>query len=220
MFLQRHASIPYIANTVSQHRLALSRVNRASVFLCLVFALSALLSGGGCSAVREISDAAQQVEQQAQGAREDLTAATETGEVGPQAQTHLDNADDKLVAIQGKARKVIRVLPGVTDATPWWEPVVKWGLIVGGILGALALCIYLNVGAIARPAFGLFGGLLSKLIPASTSARADIDAQAVVDGKATPIMREGIAASRASNPQYDIAFKAAKAKRQAKAVKR
>ncbi len=160
----------------------------------------------GCSAVREISDAAQEVEQQAQGVREDLAAATETGEVGPAAQEHLDAADEKAAVIQGKARKVIRVLPGVKDDEPYWVPVVKWGLIAGGLLGALGLCVYLNVGAVARPVFGLIGAL----VPNGTRAAAKFDAEAVVEGVVSPEHDKAITTRRVTDPAYDAAFVKAK----------
>jgi hypothetical protein len=177
------------------------------------FVLLIALPLAGCSAVREISDAAQRVQAGAQGIREDLQAAQETGEVGPQAQTHLNAAGIKAGEISRAAGAVIRAVPGVHDNTPLWYPILKWGLIVAGVLGGLALCVYLNVGAVARPVFSLIGGL----IPSGTKAAAKFDAEAVVAGALTPEYDKSITARRVSSPAFDAAFIKAKADLQAKA---
>jgi hypothetical protein len=169
----------------------------------LVVGVVALVVGlGGCSAVREISDAAQRVQEGAQGIREDLRAASETGEVGPGAQAHLVKADGKAAEISRAAGAVIRAVPGVRDETPLWYPVLKWGLIVAGLLGGLALCVYLNVGAVARPVFSLIGGL----IPSGTRAAAKFDAEAVVEGALSGAHDKSITARRVSDPAYEAAF--------------
>jgi hypothetical protein len=186
---------------------------RVWVVVVLVAVLGGI-SGAGCSAVREISDAAQEVEQQAQGVREDLAAAAETGEVGPAAQEYLEAADEKVVAIQGKARKVIRAVPSVRDETPYWAPLLKWGLGAAGVLGLFAMCVYLNVGAVARPVFGMLGAL----VPSGTKAAAKFDAEAVVEGVVTAEHDRAITARRVSDAAYDAVF--VKEKKRAEGVKK
>lgn len=161
---------------------------------------------GGCSAVREISDAAQEVQGRAAGIREDLKAASGTGEVGPAAQVHLDAADAKAVEIHDAAGAVIRAVPGVRDVTPLWYPVVKWGLVVLGVLGAFGACVYLNVGALARPVFSLIGGL----IPTGTRAAAKFDAEAAAAGELSAAHDKSITARRVTDAAYEAAFLKAK----------
>ncbi len=98
--------------------------------------------------------------------------------------------------------------------TPYWAPLVKWGLGAAGVLGFLGLCVYLNVGAVARPVFGLIGAL----VPNGTKAAAKFDAEAVVDGVVSAEHDRAITARRVSDAAYDAVF--VKEKRKAEGVRK
>lgn len=160
----------------------------------------------GCSAVREISEAAFDVKDQAQGVRIDIAAAKDTGEVGPRAGEFLDAADAKAVAIQEQASKIVLATTRVEDKTSPWVGVLWWLAVAASILGALGLCVYLGIPAIAKPVLAIAGGWLTWLIPTPTATTAKLDAEAAAAGKLTPEHDKTITVRRASDPAYNSVF--------------
>jgi hypothetical protein len=171
---------------------------------------------GGCSAVRQISDAALAVQEQAMAASDDIDAAIESGDVGPKALPHLNSANDRLATIHETAGKVVNAIPYIEDSVPFWQTLIKWGLIAAAVLGVLALAIYSGVGAVARPAFAIFGGWVAWLIPKATSAAAKFDAEAVVEGGVSLSHDRSITASRVGDAAYEFVFEKEKANAEAK----
>lgn len=173
----------------------------------------------GCSAAQQISDTAQRVQSSAQRGDMALTEAVGTGEVGPAAMPHVEAAQGEFRAIKADAAGIVKLIPKIEDKTPEWMHLVKWGLIVAGIVAALAAAIYFNIGAVARPFFALFGRGLAWLIPATTATAAKLDAEAVAANAATEEQHRVITLRRATDPAYDTAFKAARSNAKPKAPK-
>lgn len=174
---------------------------------------AAIIAGfilNGCSGTQVLSNELNQTKTNARDIVDELAAAKATGEVGPAAQPHLDTATSKAVAIGKSADRGLAVIPKITDATPLWYPLVKWGLILGGVLATLGLGIYLNIGALARPAFAMLGGWISWLVPREKVTEAKLDAEAFASGRVSPEQDKNVTLRRASDPAYNLAFEQAK----------
>lgn len=165
----------------------------------------------GCSATQEISDRAQAVHGKANTVVVELDAAKATGEVGPAAMPHVDAAQQAGREIGVEARSILSRVPDLTDKQSPIVGIIRWTLIVAACVVALIAAIYFNIGAVARPAFALFGRALSWLIPAQTATAAKLDAEAVASGTATEEQHRVITVRRTTEPGYDAAFRAARA---------
>lgn len=118
----------------------------ALVWPVKVLILGALLSLSGCSATEAIRDAATKVGQQSavvadnvSGAKEDIGKALGTGDVGPKAKPHLENAIPKLdkaaaanTEIHKAANTINDNVEHVKDTNPlWWIP---WVLVMAPVI--------------------------------------------------------------------------------------
>jgi len=179
--------------------------------------LLAILPCSGCqSSKAEIDRRAQHIATLADDTLDELDAAIATGDVGEQAQPHIDAAKSNQHQIKDEADKARTALHGVEDTTPWWGRTLG-NLAIAGVLIALVVLLWqTGIGFVIKRlcyAIGL-------LIPRSTKASAALDAEAITRRRACPEQREAIAARRASDPAYDAEFKRQQKRKQRDEVSR
>jgi hypothetical protein len=172
-------------------------VRNTAPLVLLAFVLS------GCASAKLTIDRSQQaIEEHAAETINDIDAAIDTGEVGERAVPHLERAKDRQHAIQREVAVTRRALHGVDDRTPWWARLVS-NAVLAALLIAIAIVLWQSgVGFLMRRtgyAIGLF-------IPRATRASAALDAEAIVQRRASQPQREAIAARRAADPAYECEF--------------
>jgi hypothetical protein len=101
----------------------------------------------------------------------------------------------------GKATQAIHTaLPGVTDRTPWWADLLRWLAIAAAGAAAVWLLTASGVLGAVRAALGW--------IPAPKRRAASLLAAAVDDTR-PETTREAVAAMRAQDPEFDVAWRKA-----------
>lgn len=113
------------------------------------------------------------------------------------------------------AATVLTNVTGVADITPWWATLLKqYGTLA--LIGVIvAAGFYFGIWPIlARFIAVTFGW--TKVLPKATVTAAKFDSEALEMPTADPVQREGVAARRAVDPDYDAAIKAMKKKGDAK----
>jgi len=160
----------------------------------------------------------------AEGTEADLHAAKDSGDVGPRALPHVESAlshqtailkytvdlDKGLLSIQQEAAgigsdqaKIVTALPQVQDVTPQWLQALKSAIWIVGPIALIILLWQTGLGSFIKQvvwSFGLF-------LPRATDISAKFDAETIETGAPTPTPREAVAARRAADPAYDIAYR-------------
>lgn len=176
--------------------------SRFVILISLLLVITAPVITGCKSAKAEIDRRAQRIGELAGETIHELDAALDTGDVGPAAVPHVDQAKANQHVIRDEADKARTALHGVEDTTPWWGRLLS-NLATAGVLVALAILLWqTGLGYLIKRvcyAIGLF-------IPRGTKATAALDAEAVVRRSACSEQRESIAAKRATDPAYDAEF--------------
>lgn len=172
-------------------------VRKVAPLLLLAFVLT------GCASAKLTIDRSQRaIEEHAVETINDIDSAIETGEVGERAAPHLERAKDRQHAIQREVAVTRRALHGVDDRTPWWARLAS-NAVLAVLFIAIAIVLWQSgVGFLMRRtsyAIGLF-------IPRGTRASAALDAEAIVQRRASQPQREAIAARRAADPAYECEF--------------
>ncbi|HRQ75592.1 MAG TPA: hypothetical protein PK098_06695 [Phycisphaerales bacterium] len=172
-------------------------VRKVAPLLLLAFVLA------GCASAKLTIDRSQKaIEEHAAETVTEIDAAIETGEVGERAVPHLERAKDNQYAIQREVTVTRRALHGVDDRTPWWARLAS-NAVLAALFIAIAIVLWQSgVGFLMRRiayAIGLF-------IPRGTRASAALDAEAIVQRRASQPQREAIAARRAADPAYECEF--------------
>lgn len=172
------------------------------ILISLLFMVTAPAMSGCKSAKAEIDRRAQRIGELAGKTIGELDAALDTGEVGPAAVPHVEQAKTNQHVIRDEADKARTALHGVEDTTPWWGRLFG-NLAIAGVLIAMVILLWqTGIGFLIKRvcyAIGLF-------IPRGTKATAALDADAVVRRRACSEQREAIAAKRATDPAYDAEF--------------
>lgn len=152
-----------------------------------------------------------------------IQLAIDTGDVGPLALPFLELATEDLLIMQEAAAeiavstqdiskaagRVLNEVPNLEDKVPMWQRLLnKYGtvLMLGGIIFLL-----LYFAPITRKVIAWIAKLIPGVVPTDTRASAALAAEAVVENKAAPVIREQIAIDR-TDPVYNEAFKQEKAK--------
>lgn len=187
--------------------------------LCLIYAaiasslsrrfvplLALCLALTGCSAKAAIGKAAHEVSTRAASATGHIDAAIGTGEVGPKALPHLDDAKDDIAVIGEQAAVVTDALPGVKDVNNWWW--LSWAIVLAPVT-FLVWRFWPVVQIGIAWVVALFGGT-----PKATKARAEADAAweadpTPVDATDVPTIK-AMAVSEATDPAYRVAKARAK----------
>lgn len=168
--------------------------------LCIVLAFFV----GGCSAKQAISNAAAEVQTKAASATAHIDAATATGDVGPKAQPHLDDAKADIGEIHEAATEIVDALPGVKDVeSPFWRFIKSLGFIIT-LIGAVILSVL--YAPVIRPVLLLIGSWLN-LIPKAVKVDAQADAELIAANesgkvKATVKQVAAIERKKAVDPRY------------------
>jgi hypothetical protein len=106
--------------------------------------------------------------------------------------------------IIGASQTIVSALPGVKDVVPWWATMLTYGAVALAIVGIVALLWMTGVGQFLRTLLASVGGF----IPRRQRQDADLAAK-VMDESSAEGIREYIAARRAADPMFDIAFRKA-----------
>jgi hypothetical protein len=166
-----------------------------SVYLCHA------ICAASCSQSQRIADATQDVRRNAESSRGRFVwigdHATDVSGVQAQAQEGVREQTDIIAATEG----IVRALPGIKDATPYWATLLSRALIALSIIGLLALLWMTGAGAFVRQVLASVAGL----IPRRQRREADLAVKVMDDGSSEG-MREYIAARRASDPVFDAAY--------------
>jgi hypothetical protein len=152
----------------------------------LIRVLAASLLLVGCSATERISDSANEIRSEARA----LSLHGETTQ-DKEVVTRADRIYDLAADIHAE-------LPGVEDRTPAWMETLVW---VAGAVVAVAICVVLwqtGIGQAIRVAIGW--------IPRKKERDADL-AYRMLDEKSPEDAREYVAARRASDPEFDAAWR-------------
>lgn len=192
-------------------RVRLSRILLVCGLVLLVVMLWSMLGCG--SAVKRVHESANTVSRLAEETKTQLADATATGEVGPAAQPHLDQASANQDGILAEASKIHTSASQTVDKVSPWVGVIRWGLIALAILGGCFLLWYTGVGFIVKRALLAFG----MLIPARVRQAVDLDAEALEEQPNSPAVRAAVAGKRGASPEYDAAWRKRK-KRKVKAA--
>ena len=131
---------------------------------------------------------------------EAATAAQKYGAIAPEAAKGA--AEQR--AIIGATETIVSSLPGVKDVVPWWATMLTYGAVALAIVGIVVLLWMTGVGQFVRTLLASVTGL----IPRRQRQDADLAAK-VMDGASAEGIREYIAARRAADPMFDIAFRKA-----------
>jgi hypothetical protein len=107
-------------------------------------------------------------------------------------------------AIIGATETIVSNLPGVRDVTPWWAQMLTYGAVALAIVGIVALLWMTGLGQFLRTLLASVGGF----IPRRQRQDADLAAK-VMDSASAEGIREYIAARRAADPMFDIAYRKA-----------
>lgn len=193
-------------------RTRLSRILLACGVVLLIVMLWTMV--GCASAVKQVHDSANKVTELAADTKTQLADATATGEVGPAAQPHLDQAAANQDGILAQASKIHTSASQTVDKVSPWVAIIRWGLIALAILGACFALWYTGVGFIVKRALLAFG----MLIPAKVRQAVDLDAEALEEHPDSPAVRAAVAGKRAASAEYDAAWKKRKKVRVKRAV--
>jgi hypothetical protein len=107
-------------------------------------------------------------------------------------------------AIIGATETIVSNLPGVRDVTPWWAQMLTYGAVALAIVGIVALLWMTGIGSFVRQLLASVAGF----IPRRQRQDADLAAK-VMDSASAEGIREYIAARRAADPMFDIAYRKA-----------
>tara|TARA_Y100001973_G_scaffold106509_1_gene184881 strand:+ start:1086 stop:1604 length:519 start_codon:yes stop_codon:yes gene_type:complete len=96
------------------------------------------------------------------------------------------------------------VLPHVQDKTPYWANLLQYMAIAVIVVAVFLILWYTGIGSLMKRLIGF--------VPKPKRREADL-AASVLDDASPTTMREWIATRRATDPEFDYAFKEAKRKR-------
>jgi hypothetical protein len=176
--------------------------------LFLAAMLWVFVSLTGCSATKQIGNAAREVQARAASASGHLESAVATGDVGKKAMPHVEAAKQDVDSIGASATEIAEVVASgaIKDSNPlWWIPFA----IIGGVL------LYFH--APIRAGLSWLGARIN-IMSKSTKAQAAADAAweadtTPVDNTDVPLVK-AMAIREATDPAYRVAK--AKASKEAK----
>lgn len=118
--------------------------------LIAFFAGFCLFALAGCSATKQIATAASKVTADANdirtevvGAKHELAASTQPAVVAA-VTTHLNKIDTDATDIQKNGAAIAIADSQVQDVVPYWEQILKWGLVALVVVGVIFVIWRLN----------------------------------------------------------------------------
>jgi len=168
--------------------------------------LAATLFAAGCSPAARIADASGVIRSNAESSL-DRFGRVETSALAANDRQIVTEAREGAAeqrAIIGASQTIVSALPGVKDVVPWWATMLTYGALALAIVGIVAMLWMTGVGQFLRTLLASVGGF----IPRRQRQDADLAAK-VMDETSAEGIREYIAARRAADPMFDIAFRKA-----------
>ena len=176
----------------------------------LNFILFALLIIGlvACSPSKILAEAASSIQQNSQSSLERFTlieqeASAATPNILLIVEEAVGGQKDQNEILE-LTRQIHITLPAVEDQTPYWANLLQYIAIALIFIAVAWILWYTGIGSIIKRLFGF--------IPRPKRREADLAVDVLEDGNTTGI-REWVAARRASDQEFDRAFKEAKRKR-------
>jgi hypothetical protein len=167
-------------------------------------ALALAICAIGCSDTQRIADASGVIRTNAESSKARF-GRVETSALAAndrQIVTEARAGAKEQAAIIGATEAIVRALPGVKDATPWWATMLTYGLIALSVVGVVALLWMTGLGTFIKRLLAAAG----MFIPAGERREANIAAKALNDDSDVTL-REWIAVRRAQDPMFDAAYR-------------
>lgn len=179
-----------------------------SVIRCLY--LAATLFAVGCSPAARIADASGVIRSNAESSLDRFARVETYGVTAGDRRivTEAQGGAGEQRAIIGATEAIVQALPGVKDVVPWWATMLTYGAVALAIVGIVALLWMTGIGQFLRT---LLAGVTG-LVPRRQMRDADLAAK-VMDEASAEGIREYIAARRAADPMFDIAYRKAQDER-------
>jgi len=188
----------------NEYKVLLHRLQIANtiVLIILIFVIV------GCSATEKLAKTTSEIQTNAQ------SSLTRFNTIQNETQTEAPNLlliSEESVGGQREQQSIIdltqvihKTLPAVEDQTPYWANLLQYGAIAAIVLGVAWILWYTGIGSILKRLVGF--------IPQPKKREASLVAS-VLDTSSETGLREYVAAKRASDPEFDRAFKKAKQER-------
>ena len=167
------------------------------------------LSLSSCSGVERINNRAIDIKDNAQKSHARFETINEEVQV-------TGFVDKKLISSEAQAGAeeqeriidyvdvILKTIPSVEDAVPWWANLLQWGFIALAIIGSFVLLWYLGLGYPIKALMRSF----ASFIPSKKREAAKLLVQSQDDDSPTT-MREAIAVMRATDKEFNAAYKRA-----------
>jgi hypothetical protein len=183
-------------------------VRSLPVIRCLY--LAATLFAVGCSPAARIADASGVIRANAESSLDRFARVETYGAAAGDRRivTEAQGGAGEQRAIIGATEAIVQALPGVKDVVPWWATMLTYGAVALAIVGIVALLWMTGIGQFLRT---LLAGVTG-LVPRRQMRDADLAAK-VMDEASAEGIREYIAARRAADPVFDIAYRKAQDER-------
>ena len=111
------------------------------------------------------------------------------------------------LSIIDSVNNIISEIPKIDDTIPWWATLLQYGFIAAAVLGVLALLWYLGLGYPIKALMRSF----SMFIPSGKKSAARLLVKAN-EAESETTVREMIAVLRATDPDFNAAYKKEKHK--------
>lgn len=161
-----------------------------------------------CSPTKRLAQATSDIQQNAQSSLDRFTLIEEQTKTTqpdfPLIRSKAVGGQKEQSAILDLTQEIHETLPAVEDQTPYWANLLQYGAIALILIAVAWILWYTGIGSVIKRLIGF--------IPRPKRREADLAADVLDDGDTTSF-REWIAARRASDQEFDRAFKEAKRQR-------
>ena len=175
----------------------------------LVLTSLSLLLLGSCSGVERINNGAIQIKDNAQQSHQRFETINEEVQVTGLVNKELISSEAQAGAKEQETiidyvNVILKTIPSVEDSVPWWANLLQWGFIALAIVGSFVLLWYLGLGYPIKAIMRSF----ASFIPSKKKEAAKLLVQSQDDSSPTT-MREAIAVMRATDKEFNAAYKKA-----------
>lgn len=174
-----------------------------------VLALISLSLLGSCSGVEKINNGAIHIKDNAQLSHQRFETINEEVQVTGLVNKELISSEAEAGAREQQniieyVNVILKTIPSVEDSVPWWANLLQWGFVALAIVGSLVLLWYLGLGYPIKALMRTF----ASFIPSRKKETARLLVQSQDDNSPTT-MREAIAVMRATDKDFNAAYKKA-----------
>ena len=175
-------------------------------YLLALISLSLLSS---CSGVERINSGAIHIKDNAQQSHQRFETINEEVQVTGLVNKELISSEAEAGAREQQniivyVNVILKTIPSVEESVPWWANLLQWGFIALAIVGSLVLLWYLGLGYPIKALMRTF----ASFIPSRKKETARLLVQSQDDNSPTT-MREAIAVMRATDKDFNAAYKKA-----------